>query len=117
MEFVALHKRLISGFVNLVLRQVLILAINFVTINILLARILPVEVIVVFDIASFILSFFNFFSDIGLGAALIQKKELAPDDLKTTFTIQQGLVLPSVIILWFSAPFLASWYQLDYTGM
>ncbi len=36
----------------------------------------------------------NFFTDFGLGAALIQKKQdLTQNDLKTSFTIQAGITL------------------------
>jgi O-antigen/teichoic acid export membrane protein len=48
----------------------------------------------VFWIVSAVVNFLAYFSDIGLAAALIQKKEVPTrEDLRTTFTIQQGLVL------------------------
>ena len=39
------------------------------------------------------ISVLNYFSDIGLAASLIQKKEITDDDVKTTFTVQQILIL------------------------
>lgn len=117
METKELSKKIISGFLSLTFRRIALTAISFATINLFLARILPVEVIGIFNIAASILSFFTFFSDVGLGAAIIQKKEITQDDLKTTFTIQQGLALLLVVLIWFGAPFLASLYHLDEGGM
>lgn len=117
MEIHDLSKRMVSGFVSLTARRVILLAISFATINLLLARILPVSVIGVFNIANSILAFFTFFSDIGLAAAIIQKKEITQDDLKTTFTIQEILALLITLIVWFGAPILAPMYKLDEMGM
>ena len=61
----------------------------------------------IFWIVSAVVSFLAYFSDIGLAAALIQKKEkLSGDDLKTTFTVQQILVIALLIILYLSTPIL-----------
>lgn len=117
MESKDLSRKLVSGFLSLTFRRVALLAISFATINFFLARILPVNVIGIFNIANSILAFFTFFSDVGLGAAIIQKKEVSKEDLKTTFTIQEILALSIAVIVWFSAPFLASVYGLDEGGM
>lgn len=117
MEIQDLSKKLVSGVLSLTFRRAILMAINFLTINILLARILPVAIIGVFDVASAILSFFTFFSDFGLGAAIIQRKEITQDDLKTTFVIQEILAIVITITVWFAAPIMAPLYQLDATGM
>lgn len=108
---------MVSGFVSLTARRIVLLAINFAVINLFLARLLPVSVIGVFNIANSILAFFTFFSDIGLAAAIIQKKEITRDDLKTTFTIQEVLAVLITIVVWFAAPSLASIYDLDQSGI
>lgn len=52
----------------------------------------------VFFIVSSVVVFLNYFSDIGLAASLIQKKEEPTlSELRTTFTIQQILVLAIII--------------------
>jgi O-antigen/teichoic acid export membrane protein len=52
----------------------------------------------VFAIVSAIINFLVYFSDIGLAAALIQKKERPTEtDLRTTFLVQQILVLAIII--------------------
>src|SRR5438046_6422720 len=59
----------------------------------------------IFFVVSAIISFLSYFSDIGLAAALIQKKErLTDQDLSTTFTIQQLLVLPLSVVAFILAP-------------
>jgi O-antigen/teichoic acid export membrane protein len=72
----------------------------------------------VFYLVSAFIAFLSYFSDIGLAAALIQKKdELTKDDLVTTFTIQQALVVGvSLLALAISAP-LSRYYGLDNAGM
>lgn len=67
-----------------------------------------------FFLVSAITSFFTYFSDIGLAAALIQKKEPPTDEeLKTSFTMQQGLVFLLVIIIVAASPLIKDWYKLS----
>lgn len=68
----------------------------------------------IFGIVSAIVNFLVYFSDIGLAAALIQKKEKVTDeDLRTTFTVQQTLVLTLLVIILIGTPFIRSFYRLD----
>ncbi len=72
----------------------------------------------VFYVVSAIISFLGYFSDIGLAAALVQKKDdVSRDDLVTTFTIQQLLVGILVIVSLVASPGIASFYRLDATGL
>lgn len=117
MRLEEINKKFIKGFVSLTLRRYVLLAINFITINIILVRILPIETIGIFNIANSFLLFFTFFSDVGLAASIIQKKEITSDDLKTTFTIQQLLAFLIFLLVFFTAPLAASFYKLDIAGM
>ncbi|HPT65887.1 MAG TPA: oligosaccharide flippase family protein [Candidatus Woesebacteria bacterium] len=55
-----------------------------------------------FAIVAEFVSILGYFSDIGLAAALVQKKEeVKKEELQTTFTIQQILVLISLIVIYF----------------
>lgn len=117
MDYNTIKKRTIRGAFSLTLRRVILLAINFATLNIVLAKILPVSTLGIFIIANSILAFFSFFSDIGLAAALIRKKDLHPDDLKTTFTIQEILAAIITLIVFVLAPTLASAYHLGLSGV
>lgn len=68
----------------------------------------------IFFLVSAVVNFFVYFSDIGLAAALIQKKdEITQADLKTTFTIQQIMVLSLVTIIFISTPAIRMVYSLD----
>ncbi len=110
--------RIKSSFITLTARQIALRAIGFLTINIILARVLPVDTLGVFNIATAVISFFAFFSDVGLGASLIQKKdEITHQDIKTTFTIQQTLVSALSVIIVVLAPLLSSFYGLDENGV
>lgn len=113
-----IKKRVKSAVINLTARQIALRAIGFLSINIILARVLPVETLGIFNVATAIVSFFAFFSDIGLAASLIQKKEIVTqDDIETTFTVQQTLVfiLSALIIIF--APLLGSFYNLNNEGV
>ena len=63
-----------------------------------------------------LISFLNYFSDIGLAASLIQKKEITDEDVKTTFTVQQILIICLVIIGFFSTNFIMDFYKLPLPG-
>ena len=65
----------------------------------------------VFWIVSAIVNFLAYFSDIGLAAALIQKKEkIEKADLNTTFFVQQVMVVSLLLVLFLVTPFLQSYY-------
>lgn len=55
----------------------------------------------------------GYFSDIGLAASLIQKKDsVTTEDLRTTFTIQQALVVVLILIGVLLSPVIKNYYQL-----
>src|SRR3990167_2497310 len=94
-----LKTKAFKGVFTLTFRRLILKVIDTVGV-IFLARALSQDVFGVFGIVSFIVfTFLSFFSDIGFGAALIQKKEeLTDDDTRTTFTIQQSLVTLILIV-------------------
>lgn len=71
----------------------------------------------VFAIISAIINFLVYFSDIGLAAALIQKKETPTEtDLKTTFFVQQTLIFTIIGIVFLLSPFFVQKYSLNHDG-
>ena len=71
----------------------------------------------VFAIVSAIINFLVYFSDIGLAAALIQKKEEpSQTDLRTTFFVQQTLILIVIGITVALTPFFVQKYSLTSDG-
>lgn len=63
-----------------------------------------------------IIAVLNYFSDIGLAASLIQKKEVTPEDEKTAFTVQQILVLSLVTLGFLATSTIADFYKLPPEG-
>ncbi|MCL4382911.1 MAG: oligosaccharide flippase family protein [Patescibacteria group bacterium] len=110
-------KRAVGGVLALTSRTFLLQIISFLT-TFLLTIFLAPSVFGVFFVVSAVISFLGYFSDIGLAAALIQKREaVTEDDLKTTFTIQQVLVGAIVIIALLLSRQLSSFYNLDTAGL
>ncbi|OGK15494.1 hypothetical protein A2774_04335 [Candidatus Roizmanbacteria bacterium RIFCSPHIGHO2_01_FULL_39_12c] len=64
-----------------------------------------------------IISLLNYFSDIGLAASLIQKKEISKNDIRTTFTVQQLLILTLVTVGFYSTAFIRDFYGLPLAGI
>jgi PST family polysaccharide transporter len=118
LSFSELKKRIVSSFMSLTARQIALRAISFITLNIVLAKILPVETLGIFNIAAGIITFFAFFSDIGLAASLIQKKEnVTPSDIKSVFTIQQALVVTLSLLIILGSSVIGNFYGLDENGI
>src|SRR3990172_3759877 len=93
LDVTTIKRRSVAGGVTLTSRMALMQVVSFFGIF-LLTIFLDPKVFGVFFVVTAIVSFLRYFSDIGLAAALIQKKEeITEEDLKTTFTIQQILVL------------------------
>ncbi|MFH0773502.1 MAG: oligosaccharide flippase family protein [bacterium] len=64
-----------------------------------------------------LISVLNYFSDIGLAASLVQKKEASRDDFVTTFTVQQFLVVVIISIGFLGSEFVRSFYKLPPEGI
>jgi len=62
------------------------------------------------------IAFLNYFSDIGLAASLIQKKEIDDEDIKTVFTVQQILIITLVVLGILATPFIRHFYNLPKDG-
>lgn len=102
-EIEVLKKRAVRGSFILLARKFFLRFLSFLG-SVLLARLLLPEIFGIFAIVSFIVTFFQNFADVGLGAALIQKEKLEDKDLKTTFTLQQTLVLLVTLFIFFASP-------------
>src|SRR5438045_2047351 len=79
--------------------------------NLILTILLSPKIFGIYITVLSIISFLNYFSDIGLAASLIQKKEVTDDDLRTTFTVQQILILTLILIGFFATGFIRSFYR------
>ncbi len=109
--------RSIAGVVALTSRTFILQVIAFVATFFLTIFLTP-AVFGLFYVVSAIIAFLGYFSDVGLAAALIQKKEnLTREDLVTTFTIQQLLVGSAVVLALAGSSFIGGWYRLDESGV
>ncbi len=112
-----IKKRSVVGVVALTARTFVLQVVAFGA-TFLLTLFLTPDIFGVFYVVSAIISFLGYFSDIGLAAALVQKKdEVTDEDLNTTFMIQQGLVVTLVVISLIFSQFIASFYRLDASGV
>src|SRR5258708_26667302 len=111
-----LPTRAARGAVALLMRSVAVKLFSVVG-GVVLARILTPREFGIYAIAAFCVTFFALFSDVGLGAAIIQQRE-APtrDELQTVFTLQLLLAGTLVAIgLAVAAPVAAA-YHLPSSG-
>ena len=110
-------KRSLTGVIALTSRTFVLQVIAFIA-TFLLTIFLSPQIFGFFFVVSAVINFLGYFSDIGLAAALIQKKEsLTPEDLSTTFTIQQILVGSAVVVALACSPIIAIFYGLDASGL
>lgn len=85
--------------------------------NLLLTIVLTPASFGIYTITLSMISVLNYFSDIGLAASLIQKKEITDDDIKTTFTIQQSMIITLIVICFLITPYTKSFYKLPDEGV
>jgi len=116
-ELQDVKKRSVAGILALTSRTGLLQLISSVGFF-LLTIYLDLKLFGVFIVIQAASSFLNYFSDIGLAGALIQKKEsLTKDDLATTFTVQQLMVLGVSTIALLLSSWVAGIYGLDQLGV
>lgn len=110
-------KRAVKGVAALTGRTLFINLISFIAQGILWAFLDPSQ-FGVFLIVSATVNFLSYFADIGLGAALIQKKETPlEEDYRTVFTVQEILVSIIFVIILLLGPVLAKTHSLNHEGL
>lgn len=110
-------KRSLTGVVTLVSRSFFIQGLNFVTFFILTIVLSP-AIIGIYTLATSILGVLGYFSDIGLAAALVQKKEeVLEKDLSTTFYLQQLLIIIISVLAVIAGGFVQRFYRLNGEGL
>jgi len=80
--------------------------------NLVLTIVLAPEIFGIYILTLSIISFLNYFSDIGLAASLVQKDSVTDDDLRTTFTVQQMLIITLITAGFLLTPVVKSFYEL-----
>lgn len=106
-------KRAVRGVATLTGRTFILQVISLVAFA-LLGGLLTPEQMGVYFLAFAIKNFFAYFADIGLAAAIIQKRgNVTEKELRTTFTVQQGQVLILLAIMIAATPLFKAWYGLS----
>ncbi len=117
LDLAIVTKRSMSGVFALVSRSFLVQILAIVS-NFVLTIYLEPSMFGIFFAVSAINVFLAYFQDVGLAALIIQKK-LEPTlvELRTTFTIQQILVLSIVIPVFLFATNIAAFFHLNQDGL
>ncbi len=110
-----LKKRVIISTISLYLQSGYSAVLGLVANLVLTILLSPATFGIYITILSMI-SILNYFSDVGLAASLIQKKEINDEDVETTFTIQQLLILTLISIAFLLTPFIIKFYNLPSDG-
>jgi len=79
--------------------------------GVILARILGPKEFGIYGMAQIVSSFVWMFWQLGLNAAIVQRKEIDRAHLDTAFTISVVMGIICAIITWFSAPFIADFFN------
>jgi len=117
LEVNEIKRRSVSGVLALISRTFVVQIISFLA-TLALTIFLDPNIYGVFYLVSSVVNFLAYFSDVGLAAALIQKKEtVTKKDLATTFSIQQILVLLLLLFLFLIRTFIRNQYHIDQSGM
>jgi O-antigen/teichoic acid export membrane protein len=112
-DLALVKSRSIKGLVTLTGGGVILTLISGIGVLLLTTFLGPQE-FGIYGLVASIIVILGYFSDIGLAASLIQKKEpLTTSDLRTTFTIQQGLVLILLTLTLTLTKFIFGYYHLS----
>jgi len=116
-DLTTVKARSLSGVVTLISRsfvQRIIGTVGFFALSVFLGR----PEIGLFIAVNDLVSILGYFSDIGLAASLIQKRDtVTVADLRTTFTLQQAIVLILITLTLILAPRLFAYYSIHGAGV
>lgn len=109
-------KRSIHGVLALISRTFFLQLISFGAFIIISSLLLPKD-IGIYTAVIAIQRIISFFTDFGLGAALIQKHNaITQDDITTTFSLQAGITFLIFVIIFFGQGIISSYFKLDSSG-
>lgn len=116
-DLATVKSRAVKGVLTLTSRTAILQVVSFFGFFFLTVFLGRAEIGLFFAISELV-AILGYFSDIGLAAALIQKKE-KPElaDIRSTFTIQQILVLFLSFSVFLLTPLLRSFYQISNAGV
>ncbi len=117
LDLVLITRRTINGIVALISRQFILVLINIGT-KFIVASYLAISGFGVYTVVIAIQRVISFFTDFGLGAALIQKKEsINKEDTTTIFTIQFLVTLSIFCLVFIFKGVISEVFKLDITAI
>ena len=115
-DIAVLTRRSVQGVIALISRNFVLNLVSIFSFLLISSVLLPKD-IGLYTAVIAIQRIINFFTDFGLGAALVQKKEeLKEADLRTSFTIQAGITLIIFVIVFLLRGIIASYFKLSPSG-
>ncbi len=115
-DILQLGKSSIKSVLALISRTFVLQIIQIVASLIILSVLVPSDVGIYVAVIA-IQRIISFFTDFGLGAALIQKKsELTHNDLKTSFTLQAGITLLILLIIFLFRNQISTYFKIGEAG-
>ncbi len=115
-EFASLRRRTIISTFSLFFQSGYAAGLGLVA-NLILTILLSPTVFGIYITVLSVIALLNYFSDFGLAASLIQKKEVTNTDLKTVFTAQQLIIVMLLIVGYVATPIITSFYHLPQEGI
>lgn len=116
-ELTAIKQKAIKGIFTLTGRTFILQAISFFGFFLLTIFLNKAEIGLFFAVSELV-AILGYFSDIGLAAALIQKKEKPKlKEIRSTFTIQQVLVVTLVALVFIFTPKIKNFYNISSEGV
>lgn len=104
------QSKVFSGVIWASIQRFGTLAITFVS-NMVMARLLTPDDFGTIGMLLFFIAIAQTFVDSGFGSALIQKKHINDADINTVFFINMGMSVVGYSVLFISAPYIASFYE------
>lgn len=109
-------RRTINGILALISRQFILILINLGA-KFIVSSYLAISGFGVYTVVTAVQRVISFFTDFGLGAALVQKKsDLDEEDIRTTFTLQFLITLSVFIIVFLLRGIISETFNLDTTA-
>lgn len=116
LDIASLGKRSLQGVVALISRQFVLQIISTIAFLLISSILLPADIGIYTGVIA-MQRIISFFTDFGLGAALIQKKEdLTQKDLQTSFTLQAGITFFIFILILILRNEISSYFRLTPSG-
>lgn len=117
LDITTITKRSVHGVLALSSRTFILQIISFVAFLVISSLLLPSQLGIYVAVTA-MQRVISFFTDFGLGAALVQKKEALNDsDIVTSFTLQSSITLLVFLVIFSLQGVIAQFFKLDSSGM